>query len=74
MNLAHEIGHLLGLPDASMTSSCTNFIMAELKGDGSNRTTRSVHGEECSDADTLWTTAYERDQHDPGEGGQCEPI
>lgn len=72
-NLAHEIGHILGLPDASGTSGCANFIMSELQSDGSNRSSRSVQGEECSDADQLWLTQKERDASGGG-GTNCEPY
>jgi hypothetical protein len=70
MNLAHEIGHILGLPDASSASSCANFMMADLQGDGSNRNSRSVQGEECSDADQRWSTQQERDAASGG-GTDC---
>jgi len=72
-NLAHELGHVLGLPDASGNAACTDFIMAELQGDGSNRYSRSVQGEECEDADNLWKTPQERNTGG-GRGDTCEPY
>ena len=69
-NLAHELGHVLGLPDASGAGGCSNYIMSDLQGDGSNRNSRSVQGEECSDADQLWQTQQERDATNGG-GGTC---
>lgn len=66
MNLAHEIGHTLGLADAPTGSQCQHHIMSWINRD--NLYSRSVQPEECEKVDQRWSM--------PGEtgGGAGGPI
>ena len=64
-NLAHEIGHWLGLQDQN-DPACNSHIM----GPDNPNVTRSVHSDECAEADTLNTTPSETGS---GFGGNCDP-
>jgi len=57
MNLAHEIGHILGLNDAPQTTQCQFNIMAWINRN--NGYSRSVSGEECTKVDNKWKTSTE---------------
>ena len=66
-NLAHEIGHALGLRDA-MHPACGHFVMAPIRRQGPERRPRSG---ECAAVDRRWLTASETaelERH-PGELG-----
>lgn len=56
-NLAHELGHALGLRDAANSFACQLTIMAGLTP--SNVHARSVTREECRAADRRWSTFFE---------------
>lgn len=67
-NLAHEIGHVLGLNDAPQTAQCQNHIMAWINRN--NAFSRSVKPEECNKVDSKWRTSNEPSG---GGGGQTTP-
>lgn len=71
MNLAHEIGHLLGLTDAPESASCQNHIMAWLNNN--NLQTRAVREEECGKVDARWQMPTEPTGGDQG-GLQPRPC
>ena len=58
-NLAHEIGHALGLADAPETPYCTQSIMSDVIDDGTRRP-RRVTKDECALVAERWRTAQER--------------
>ena len=62
MNLAHEIGHILGLDDAPQGTQCQHHIMAWINHN--NAYSRSVSSEECIKVDSKWKTS-----HEPTGGG-----
>ena len=51
-NLAHEIGHVLGLRDASDDSLCDYYVMSRISRKNLGR--RTVHGDECQAVSQLW--------------------
>ncbi|MBV8199875.1 MAG: hypothetical protein JOZ15_04550, partial [Acidobacteria bacterium] len=53
-NVAHELGHFLGLAD-DFSADCGTDIMAQVDG-----LSHQVSGSDCSMADSLNTTPYER--------------
>jgi len=56
-NLAHELGHVLGLSDAPATAACRQYVMS---GDDSRPgRERRVQPEECAAADARWLTPVE---------------
>ncbi len=57
MNLAHELGHALGLPDVPRSRRCRKGIMVKLE-DG-NLFSRAVTADECRAAGDRWTTLAE---------------
>jgi hypothetical protein len=57
LNLAHEIGHVLGLADAPGATACQFHIMAGINRD--NAFSRSVQGDECTQVDFKWRTSAE---------------
>jgi len=57
LNLAHELGHALGLPDAADASGCATRIMADLEA--GNLFERAVAAEECRLAGERWRTLAE---------------
>jgi hypothetical protein len=77
--IAHEIGHVLGLDDAD-SPNCYGHIM----GPPIIGQSRSVQADECSFADSNWTTPAETPPPDGGGGGcdgrllniapDCSPI
>jgi hypothetical protein len=56
-NLAHELGHVLGLLDAPAVASCRTFIMAP--ADFRPGHARQVQPQECAAADSHWRTESE---------------
>lgn len=64
LNLAHEIGHALGLRDSPRTLACDGGLMARLSE--ANRFDRRVTKEECSLAGQRWLTFAEVDRDDDG--------
>jgi hypothetical protein len=56
-NLAHELGHALGLRDALDTFACQQNLMAGLTP--SNVHSRFASAEECRAADRRWLTFFE---------------
>lgn len=63
LNLAHEIGHALGLEDSPRTAACDRGLMARLSK--TNRFFRRASRRECSLAGRRWLTFAEvdRDPH-----------
>ena len=59
-NLAHEIGHALGLADAPESAYCTQGIMSDVIDDGTRRP-RRVTAHECALVAKRWLTAIERE-------------
>ena len=59
-NLAHEIGHVLGLNHASKKAECKLNLMSTLSLANANR--RSVSDSECLAVDQKWLTSTERDR------------
>ncbi|HVS66196.1 MAG TPA: hypothetical protein VMT85_22145, partial [Thermoanaerobaculia bacterium] len=57
LNLAHELGHALGLPDAADAAGCATRIMADLEP--GNLFRRAVASEECRLAGERWRTLAE---------------
>lgn len=66
--IAHEMGHGLGLGDQN-AESCYGHIMGPPLIGGS----RSVHSDECSKVDDLWTTPAETPPPPPPAGGGGGP-
>jgi hypothetical protein len=64
LNLAHELGHVLGLADADESPSCATRIMADLERDNLFR--REVSREECALAGARWLTLAELDARPGG--------
>lgn len=62
--IAHEIGHALGMGDVG--SGCLPDIMGP---NNLQAGSRSVLGQDCSDADNLWTTPQETPPPPPPTGG-----
>ena len=56
-NLAHEIGHFLGLRDAPRNPTCADAIMATLSP--GNRFVRRVRASECQSVGQRWLTPIE---------------
>lgn len=56
-NLAHELGHALGLEDAPRRPACAHHIMADLTP--ANLFTRRVTDDACRAAGELWLTPVE---------------
>lgn len=56
-NLAHELGHVLGLADAPLGASCSRRIMARLHD--ANLGSRRVQEDECMAVGQLWLTPSE---------------
>ncbi len=56
LNLAHELGHALGLDDAP--AECADRIMAPV--DPTRPRARAVRGDECRVAEAHWLTGFER--------------
>lgn len=56
-NLAHELGHVLGLADAPPLPACANHVMADLTP--ANLLTRRAAGDACRAAGELWITPVE---------------
>ena len=56
-NLAHELGHALGLGNARRVRACRNSAMAAI--DAGNAYTRRVTAEECQAVGQRWLTAEE---------------
>jgi len=67
--MAHELGHILGLGDAFL-SSCSNAIMYAFY----NPNTVSVTGAECAAADSAWFTDWEDGDpcNDPNPPQGCD--
>lgn len=65
-NVAHELGHLLGLKDAT-DAACDGHIMYFATGPAS-----SVRASDCGAADGLWQTPSETEP-DPTPDGEGEP-
>lgn len=59
--LAHELGHLLGLDNATHLD-CAGRIMGYPFG---GQSTRTVHAEDCAVADAQWETSAEGETSDP---------
>lgn len=59
-NLAHELGHVLGLKDHSDRFRCPSQIMGPVTT--SRAHSRRVHDDECETAGRLWLTAAEEDR------------
>ena len=57
MNLAHELGHVLGLSDAEQAPACQRHVMSRINPN--NRFSRSVSVEECQAAGQRWLTQAE---------------
>ena len=57
-SLAHELGHALGLVDATK-ALCSERIMAAHPGERRRIDTRQVTAEECAEVDRRWLTARE---------------
>ncbi|MDX1384094.1 MAG: hypothetical protein R3190_10655, partial [Thermoanaerobaculia bacterium] len=55
-NLAHELGHVLGLEDARTDSACADRIMAA----ANSRRPRAVSSEECRLVGHRWLTRAEQ--------------
>lgn len=72
MNLAHEIGHALGLGDAPVGTQCQFYIMAWING--TNTYSRSVQPEECSMVDTKWIGPGENSGGGGGNQGGPPPC
>ncbi len=64
LNLAHEMGHALGLRDSSRTHVCDGGLMARLTK--RNRFDRRVTAEECSLVGQRWLTFSEVDRDSEG--------
>ncbi|HVS16445.1 MAG TPA: hypothetical protein VMV46_21225 [Thermoanaerobaculia bacterium] len=64
LNLAHELGHVLGLADAAEHPWCSARIMADLERDNLFR--RAVSAEECRLAGARWLTLAELDARREG--------
>lgn len=56
-NLAHELGHVLGLADAPESAGCETAIMARMPFRAADR--RLLSAEECALADARWVTSRE---------------
>lgn len=56
-NLAHELGHVLGLSDAPENSRCQDYVMSNLNGH--NSFTRAVTIDECQAVGQHWMTFEE---------------
>ncbi|MDX1384012.1 MAG: hypothetical protein R3190_10245, partial [Thermoanaerobaculia bacterium] len=56
-NLAHELGHALGLSDAGAGLGCRTRIMAPIGADNGRR--RRVEADECQLVGQLWLTSEE---------------
>jgi hypothetical protein len=69
-NIAHELGHYLGLSE----TLCTGYIMGVQSVDPSD-TSQSVQPEECSQADSNSSTPNEvqRESPPPPDGGAVDP-
>lgn len=65
MNLAHELGHALGLSDSPDTPACEQTIMSSVES--SNAFRRAVSPQECSAAGVVWQTFAEM-EHEPAVG------
>lgn len=59
LNLAHELGHVLGLRHPSSDLACSGDIMARING--INAKGREVSPEECRAVGAKWLTPVERD-------------
>ena len=59
-NLAHELGHVLGLGDLQNRGSCRTEIMGFVTPTSAYR--RRVTRQECIAAGSRWLTALETDQ------------
>jgi hypothetical protein len=57
-NLAHEMGHVLGLEDVPEGAGCSSWIMASLNR--TNTHLRWVHAAECRAVGRKWLTPAER--------------
>lgn len=62
-NLAHELGHFLGLRHAAKSADCHRDIMSTVKP--INARTRRVTEDECRAVDSRWVAADERPPPDP---------
>ena len=72
MNLAHEMGHVLGLADAPRSQNCEHNIMSWItRNNGGSRVVRS---EECAQADLKWNTATELSGDRGGDGFVVRPC
>lgn len=58
INLAHELGHALGLADAALAPSCRRHIMARIAR--TNLHARQVRAEECEAVGRRWLTLAEQ--------------
>ena len=61
-NLAHELGHALGLRDAREAAECRHHIMSRIGW--SNRKSRSIGASECQAVGQRWLTRLEQRTHD----------
>lgn len=62
-NLAHELGHFLGLRHTARDPQCTLDIMSTVKRVNSRK--RRVSEEECQAVDWLWRSEGEVDPSQP---------
>ena len=64
-NLAHELGHALGLRNASGVERCWDHIMVSRTQRRPGR--RRVQPEECAVVDAIWSTSFEEPWRRPGK-------